>query len=59
MDAERGVYDTQNQPKRATFQYEQEGRYFLGVAKAESKEDGTITGKHCPVFDYTGVKFSP
>ena len=26
------------------------------MAKVESKEDGTITGKRCPVFDYTGKK---
>ena len=26
------------------------------MAKVESKEDGTITWKHCPVFDYTGNK---
>ena len=48
----RGVYETNNQPKRATFKYDQEGRFCLGVAKVESK-DGTITGKLCPVFDYT------
>ena len=41
-----------NQLKIATFKYEQEGQFFLGVAKVESK-DGTITGKRCPVFDYT------
>ena len=29
---------------------------FLGVAKVESKEDGTIIGKRFPVFDYTGKK---
>ena len=34
---ERGVYDTKNQPKRGTFNYEQEGRFFIGVAKVESK----------------------
>ena len=46
------VYETNNQPKRATFKYEQEERFYLGVAKVESKEDGTITGKRCTVFDY-------
>ena len=51
----RGVYDTNNQPKRATFKYEQEGKFCLGVAKVES-EDGTITGKRCRVFDYTDKK---
>ena len=44
-----------NQPKKATFKYEQEGRFCLGVAKIESKE-GTITGKRFPVFDSTGNK---
>ena len=36
---ERGVYDTNNQLKRATFKYEQEGRFCLGVTKVENKED--------------------
>ena len=49
---ERGVYDTNNQPKRAIFKYEQEGQFCLGVARVES-QDGTIIGKRCPVFDYT------
>ena len=52
---ERGVYDTNNQPKRASFKYEQEGRFCLGVAKVEI-QDGTIIGKRCPVFDYTEKK---
>ena len=52
---ERGVYNTNNQPKRASFKYEPEGRFYLGVAKVESK-DGTIIGKRCPVFDYTEKK---
>ena len=52
---ERGVYDTNNQPKRASFKYEQEGRFFLGLAKVES-QDGTIIGKCCTVFDYTEKK---
>ena len=52
VDVEIGVYETNNQTKRATFKYEQEGRFCLGVAKVESK-DGTIIGKRCPVFDYT------
>ena len=55
VDVERGVYDTNNQPKRASFKYEQEGRFCLGVAKVES-QDGTIIGKRCPVFDYTEKK---
>ena len=48
---ERGVYNTNNQPKRATFKYEQEGRFYLGVSKVEG-QDGKIIGKRCPVFDY-------
>ena len=51
----RGVYERNNQPKRATFKYEKERRFCLAVAKVESK-DGTITGKRCPVFDYTEKK---
>ena len=47
-----GVYETNNQPKKATFKYEKEGRFYLGVAKVESK-DGTITGKRCLLFVYT------
>ena len=41
-----------NQPKKETFKYEQEGPFYLGVAKVESR-DGKITGKRCPVFKYT------
>ena len=48
-----GKYYTNNQPKKATFKYKQEGRLCLNVASIESKE-GTITGKRCPVFGYTG-----
>ena len=55
MDVERGVYNKNNQPKRATFKYEQEGIFCLGVAKVES-QDRTIIGKLCPVFDYTEKK---
>ena len=55
VDVERGVYNTNNQPKKATFKYEQEGRFCLGVAKVES-QDGKIIGKRCPVFDYTEKK---
>ena len=50
-----GKYDTNNQPKKSTFNYYQEGRFCLGVAKIESK-NGKITGKRCPVFDYSGKK---
>ena len=56
---ERVVYDTKNQPKRATFKYEQERRFCLGVAKVKSKEYGKITRNRCTVFDYIGRKFSP
>ena len=52
MDVKRGVYETNNLQKKATFKYEQEGWLFLGVAKVESKQDGTIPGKRCPVLDY-------
>ena len=55
IDVKTGKYDTNNQPKKSTFKYEQEGRFCLGVAKIESK-NGTITGKRCPVFDYSGKK---
>ena len=51
MDVERGVYNTNNQPKIATFKYEQEGQFYHGVDKVEG-QDGTIIGKLCPVFDY-------
>ena len=37
VDVERGVYETNNQPKKSTFKYEQEGRFCLRVAKVESK----------------------
>ena len=33
VDVKRGVYETNDQPKKATFKYEQEGRFCLGVAK--------------------------
>ena len=55
VDVERGVYDTNNQPKRASFKYEQEGLFCLGVAKVESQYR-TIIGKCYPVFDYTEKK---
>ena len=55
VDVKRGVYETNNQPKKATFEYEQEGRFRLGVANVESLY-GTITGNRCPVFDYTDTK---
>ena len=55
IDEERCVYDTKNQPKRASFKYEQAGRFCISVAKVESK-DGTIICKRCPVFKYTEKK---
>ena len=55
VDVERGVYNTNNQPKRETFKYKQEGRFCLGVAKVEG-QDGKIIGERCPVFDYTEKK---
>ena len=55
VDAKIGVYETNNKPKKAIFTYEQEGLFCLGVAKVETKY-GTITGKRCPVFDYTDKK---
>ena len=55
VDVKIGQYGTNNQPKKATFKYEQEGRFCLGVAKIESK-NGKIIGKRCPDFDYTNKK---
>ena len=55
VDVERGVYNTNNQPKKATFKYEKEGRFCLVMAKVES-QDWTIIGKRCPVLDYTEKK---
>ena len=54
---ERGVYNTNNQPKRTTFKYKQKAGFCLGVAKVES-QDGTIIGKRFPVYDYTEKKKS-
>ena len=55
VDVKNCQYGTNNQPKKAAFEHEQEGRFCLGVAKIESK-NGKITGKRCPVFEYTGKK---
>ena len=52
VDVKNVQYGTNNQPKKATFKYEQEGRFCLGVAKIEGK-NVEITGKLCPIFDYT------
>ena len=55
VDVKRGVYETNNQSKRATFKYDQERQFCVVVAKVESK-CGTIIGERCPVFDYTDNK---
>ena len=52
----RGVCDTNNQPKRSTFKYEEWGKLFLCIDNVESKEDWKIIGNRCPVFDYAGKK---
>ena len=57
VDVERGVYNTNNQPKKSTFKYEQEGIFCICVSKVEG-QDGTIIGNRCPVFDYTEKKIS-
>ena len=57
VDVERGVYNTKNQPKKATFKYKQEGQLCLGVAMVEGQY-GKIIGRRCPVFDYTEKKLS-
>ena len=44
IDVKTGKYNTNNQPKKATFKYEKDGRLYLGVANIKGK-DGTITGK--------------
>ena len=55
IDVKNGEYDTNNQPEKGTFKYEQEGIFCLGADKIESN-NGKITGKRCPVFNYTGKK---
>ena len=45
IDVKTGKYDTNNQPKKATFKYEQEGRFCLGVDKIKSK-NGMIKSKN-------------
>ena len=54
IDVKTGKYDTNDQSKKSNLKYEQEGRFCLGVANIKSKY-GTITGKRCPVFYYSGV----
>ena len=55
IQVKNGKYDTNNQLKKSTFEYEQEGMFYLGAAKIEIK-NGKITGKRCPVFDHSGGK---
>ena len=51
--SEKWYFWHEQSTKKAIFKYEKEGRFYLGLAKVESL-DGKITGKRCPVFDYTG-----
>ena len=44
IDVKTGKYDTSDQPKKSTFNYEKEGRFCLGIARIESK-DWTIIEK--------------
>ena len=44
VDVKNDQYGTNNEPKKATFKYEQEGRFCLGVAKIESK-NGNIQAR--------------
>ena len=37
IDVKIGKYDTNNQPKKSTFKYKQEGRFCLSVSNIESK----------------------
>ena len=53
IDVKNGKYGMNNQPKKDTFKYEQEGRFCLSLAKIEGR-NGTVIGKRCPVFEYTG-----
>ena len=53
IDVKTGKYDTNNQPKKSTFKYEQEEMFCLSLTNTESK-NWTITGKLCPVFYYSG-----
>ena len=53
IDVKTGKYGTKNQPEKATFKYEQEGRFCLGVANMKGN-NGTITVKECPFYHYPG-----
>ena len=37
VDVGRSVYETSNQPNKGTFKYEQDGLFYIGVSKVESK----------------------
>ena len=52
VDVKNGQYGTNDQPQKDTFKYEQEERFCISVAKIEGK-NVRITGKQCPVFEYT------
>ena len=45
VDVRNSEYGTKNQPEKATFKYEQEGRFCLGVAKIEEGMNHTDTTK--------------
>ena len=55
IDVKNGKCDRNNQPKKATFKYEPEGRFCLGVANIKGK-NGKIKVKRCPVFDFQGER---
>ena len=48
-------YEMNNQPKKSTFKYKQEGRLYIGVANIKNKYR-TIKRKYCPLFNYTDKK---
>ena len=53
VDLENGIYDMNNKPKKATFKYEEEGRFYIVVAKVKVLY-GKRTVKRCPVFGFMG-----
>ena len=54
VDVEIGFYETNNQPKRVIFKYEQEGIFCVSVAKVESKEYGEKQGSVVRCFIIQG-----
>ena len=48
-DVKNGKYVMNNQPTKSTFDYEQEGRFYVFVANIESM-NGKITVKQCLVY---------